>query len=39
LRGGSWSDNATDSRAAIRFGITATNRSNYIGFRLARIAP
>ncbi len=39
LRGGSWSGFAMDTRAANRWELSATNRLNLIGFRLARTTP
>lgn len=36
LRGGSWSNNPQDLRAANRFRLTPVNRSNDVGFRLSR---
>ena len=36
LRGGSWYGEPDDLRSAARFGGQAGNRSNSIGFRLAR---
>ena len=39
LRGGSWSNNPQNLRAAYRIRHTPTDRYNYIGFRLARMLP
>ena len=36
LRGGSWYDHPDHSRATTRLGFTATEKLNYVGFRLAK---
>ena len=37
LRGGSWLDDADDTRSAYRFYWGVDDRSNYVGFRLLRV--
>ncbi len=39
LRGGSWDNVASDTRAAVRYRDVTTLRFNFLGFRLARTAP
>ncbi len=39
LRGGSWINLASYTRAAVRVGYVTSNRNDFLGFRLARIAP
>ena len=39
IRGGSWSDTATDARVARRYFIAPTNRDGDVGFRFVRSYP
>jgi formylglycine-generating enzyme required for sulfatase activity/tRNA A-37 threonylcarbamoyl transferase component Bud32 len=39
LRGGSWFSIAQDCRAAVRFYLAASNRGNYVGFRVVGVQP
>ena len=39
LRGGSWSSNLRDLRAAFRYDFAPGKRYGYIGFRVCRVSP
>jgi formylglycine-generating enzyme len=37
IRGGSWADDSQDARSAFRYWYGPVGRSNYLGFRVARV--